>query len=112
MSGGLRDCAHECARSEVCQRRQRVETYTVHRVRACGTSLPRVHRNPPLGDVLQRPAERSGFILPTALQARRFPAYRSGKALPATTPLRATQSQHTAENYTKLNQMQRTTQRE
>ena len=79
------------------------------RLRYC---LCQVYRNPSVVDVLQRPAERPGFILPTALQARHFPAYRSGKALPATTPLSPTQSQYTAQNYTELDRMQRTTQRE
>ena len=50
-------------------------------------------------------------MLPTALQARHFPAYRSGQVLPATTPLSTIQSQFTAENYTKLNYIQRTAQR-
>ena len=67
-------------------------------------------RSQPLNDVLQRPAERAGFMLPTALQARRHAAYCSGKVLFATTPLSSTQSQYTAENYTKLSLIRRTAQ--
>src|SRR5690242_1544942 len=61
-------------------------------------------RTRPVVVVLQRgPPNNPVSGLPTALQAHRFPAYRLGKALAATTPLPSTQSQHTAENYTKLN---------
>ena len=53
-------------------------TYTVqfadHQVGACDTVFAKLSVIDPVDDVLQRPAERPGFMLPTALQAHRVPA--------------------------------------